>query len=114
MDDVILALDAANRIVGQFVRPPLGTRNGRWPIVSWPLDGKRLRLWNAQDGKCHLCGKPMLPEVSQHPHSATFDHLVPASQGGTRATSNLKLAHRHCNHARGNKPLGLLGGGAHD
>jgi 5-methylcytosine-specific restriction endonuclease McrA len=33
--------------------------------------------------------------------SATFDHLIPVSDGGTDAPVNLRLAHLSCNSRRG-------------
>ena len=80
-------------------------RKSYWPIAVWPRNSKRRRLWDIQWGRCHLCDEQMLPEVSDHPDSCTFDHLIPVSKGGTRATNNLKLAHRRCNRMRGDKPL---------
>ncbi len=35
---------------------------------------------------------------------ATFDHVIPHSQGGTAYYTNLKLAHRACNSARNDRP----------
>lgn len=68
---------------------------------------QKVKLIGARDGWiCHLCGehvdKTLPPE---HPRSATCDHLVPHSKGGTNRNSNLKLAHRICNQLRGDAPL---------
>lgn len=56
----------------------------------------KLRLWERDGGKCHLCGKPvnMMSE-------ATRDHLVPLSAGGCTCAGNIALAHRLCNNRRG-------------
>ena len=56
-----------------------------------------------QEGKCWICGKLMLLDVSSnHPYFATFDHIKPTTFGGTWDVSNLKLAHKVCNSKRGN------------
>jgi 5-methylcytosine-specific restriction endonuclease McrA len=36
-----------------------------------------------------------------HNMGATIDHLVPVSAGGKDSLSNVRLAHRSCNCARG-------------
>jgi 5-methylcytosine-specific restriction endonuclease McrA len=56
-----------------------------------------------RDGwRCHLCRlRVRWNLVSPHPMSATFDHLIPISDGGTDAPENLALAHRFCNSSRG-------------
>lgn len=71
----------------------------------------RKRLFERQDGLCHLCGGPMTLLRKRHNVGrffATFDHVLPRSDGGTAHISNLKLAHRKCNNARNSKPLELL------
>ena len=49
---------------------------------------------------CHWCGKPMDFVDKLNPLSATIEHLVPKSKGGTNEQSNLRLAHRRCNEDR--------------
>jgi 5-methylcytosine-specific restriction endonuclease McrA len=46
---------------------------------------------------CWLCGKPGANSV---------DHLLPQSLGGGHDPGNLRAAHRWCNAARKNTPLG--------
>lgn len=54
--------------------------------------------------RCHLCGRKIDPGLSGlHPMGATIDHLLPVSRGGTNELSNLHVAHRRCNVARGNR-----------
>lgn len=57
----------------------------------------------ARDGwSCWLCGGEIDPAAPVgSPVSATVDHLVPRSRGGSSEPSNLRLAHRRCNHRRG-------------
>lgn len=72
-------------------------------------DELRAKLFELQNGRCHLCGRPMTlerPERTRAPKSfASFDHLTPKSEGGTSYYTNLKLAHRSCNSRRGSNPL---------
>lgn len=49
---------------------------------------------------CHWCGKAMCFETRQEPRSATIEHVIPKSEGGTNKESNLRLAHRRCNEDR--------------
>lgn len=54
-------------------------------------------LWEEQAGRCWFCFKPVPSR------QATKDHVVPQSQGGTNAKSNLVACHLRCNQAKGNK-----------
>lgn len=57
----------------------------------------------ARDGwSCWLCGGGIDPSaIPTSPVSATVDHLVPRSRGGSNDPTNLRLAHRRCNNRRG-------------
>lgn len=57
----------------------------------------------ARDGwVCWLCELPVDPDApAGTPGAPTVDHVVPRSRGGTSDPSNLRLAHRRCNGARG-------------
>ena len=60
-------------------------------------------LYEAHGPLCWLCKGAMSRElVHPDPKSITFDHLVPLSLKGTWDVWNLRLAHKACNHARGN------------
>ena len=48
---------------------------------------------------CYLCGK----EVSVH--EATFEHVIPLSDGGSHTPANVRLAHQACNSTKGSTPL---------
>lgn len=48
--------------------------------------------------ECHYCGRRI------EPGTATLDHIVPQSQGGTHSVSNLLLACKPCNSKRGCTP----------
>lgn len=61
-------------------------------------------LANRDGERCHLCRRKIdttLPGTAKW--GATIDHILPVSCGGTNEASNLALAHRHCNTARGNR-----------
>ena len=69
----------------------------------------KLRASVAAEGlPCHLCGKPIdysLP--AGHPMCFELDEIVPVSRGGDPYDrDNVAPAHRACNQARGNRPLG--------
>lgn len=73
------------------------------------MNGKnKRRVFNAvrrrHGDNCHWCAAPMSFEERNAPDSATLEHLVPGSAGGTNEQSNLRLAHQRCNNAR-NKPI---------
>lgn len=57
-----------------------------------------------RDGRdCWLCGEPIPEDAPPLGRlSITIDHVIPISAGGVNAQTNLRLAHRKCNMARGN------------
>lgn len=59
-----------------------------------------------RDGdRCHICGKRVdlaSPGGYRYPMSASVDHLIPVSKGGTNDPTNVALAHYQCNIRRGN------------
>lgn len=69
------------------------------------------RLYEEQDGKCYYCGTPDMyirGNVTKKYHRynrhfmATFDHIVPKSEGGTYKFENGVCACLYCNSTRGN------------
>ena len=54
---------------------------------------------------CAICGLPVDKRLkSPDPMSATVDHIIPIAKGGHPSDiSNLQLAHRSCNRAKGTK-----------
>lgn len=56
-------------------------------------------LLRDQGDLCWLCTCPMVPG------DITIDHLHPKSHDGPDELSNLRLAHRACNVARGDLPV---------
>ena len=63
---------------------------------------KVARLRERDGDLCWLCEQPIDFGVPPgHRNSPTLDHVIPAVHGGSYADSNIKLAHKLCNHARG-------------
>ena len=64
------------------------------------------KLFRKEDGICYLCGKPcdwsdMVEGIAGGDYPS-IDHVRPISKGGTHEWSNVRLAHRKCNTAKGN------------
>ena len=59
-----------------------------------------------RDGwRCQLCGR-MVSKMAKWParNSASIDHVVPLSEGGTDLRANVQLAHFGCNSSKNNRP----------
>lgn len=53
---------------------------------------------------CQLCFEEVDPLLFYpHPESASLDHIVPLSLGGTHTEDNVQLAHLFCNISKGGK-----------
>lgn len=65
---------------------------------------KRIKLWVAQDGKCHYCDRdtvlPKQDQVNKGGLLATLDHIVTQSCGGTDSLNNMVVACYSCNNNR--------------
>lgn len=98
------------------------TRNNKEMVKT--ADGRHYnpislrRLWLRDSGICQICGKivdwslPRTGRYGPHAMSATRDHIIPVSCGGTHTWDNVRLAHFMCNCKRGtggNAQLLLLG-----
>ncbi|MGW7657827.1 HNH endonuclease [Streptomyces asiaticus] len=47
---------------------------------------------------CGLCRRPVDPGLAwPHPMSASVDHILPLSQGGSHTLANVQCAHLSCN-----------------
>ena len=55
------------------------------------------------NGKCGICGEPVVLEVSRGRHQPTIDHIYPLSLGGADTRRNIQIAHRGCNSRKGRK-----------
>ena len=74
------------------------------------------QLWDAQEGCCALCGKPMPQSRFHVAHASiwkrerpTFDHVIPRAAGGPDGPDNLQLAHARCNKLKGKAQTGSVG-----
>jgi hypothetical protein len=64
----------------------------------------RKQLLELRGNRCHICSKLIdLTLSGLHPKGFTVDHIFPVSKGGTNDVSNLHVAHRRCNMAKGNR-----------
>jgi len=64
-----------------------------------PIDIYERDIW-----LCGLCLTPVDPDVSwPDPMSASLDHVLPLSKGGTHTYENVQLAHLACNVSKGNR-----------
>ena len=64
-----------------------------------PIDIYERDIW-----LCGLCLTPVDPDVSwPDPMSASLDHVLPLSKGGTHTYENVQLAHLTCNVSKGNR-----------
>lgn len=61
---------------------------------------KRLRKMLERQGyRCYLSGRPMEPET------ASPDHMLPVSRGGTHAIDNICIVDRDINRAKGTQTI---------
>ena len=65
---------------------------------------KRGRLWQAQRGRCYICGREIAPPGRAAADGATTDEIVPLSLGGKRRLGNVALAHLACNARKADRP----------
>lgn len=64
-----------------------------------PLDIYERDIW-----LCGLCMTPVDSDLSwPDPRSASLDHILPLSKGGTHTYENVQLAHLNCNVSKGNR-----------
>lgn len=61
-----------------------------------------LKIYERDNFQCGLCGKKVdlsLPYPDKL--SASLDHVIPLSKGGTHTEKNVQLSHLHCNLSKG-------------
>lgn len=64
----------------------------------------RLKVYERDEWICGLCGLPVDPRLRHpDPMSASLDHILPISLGGSHTWGNVQLAHLHCNCSKGNR-----------
>ena len=65
---------------------------------------RRVEWYQLGQRRCHCCSKQLnWDSTSSHKNSATVEHMVPASKGGTYHAINILIICSACNNARGNK-----------
>jgi 5-methylcytosine-specific restriction endonuclease McrA len=69
----------------------------------------KITVFERDGWRCRLCGGTVDRRL-KHPDamSATLDHIVPLSRGGTHTWANVQLAHHRCN---SEKNAGVFGSG---
>lgn len=69
------------------------------------------RVLSSHGDTCYICGLAVimsLPEYSER--SATLDHVVPLSRGGTlTGVHNLRIVHKNCNNWKADRTIEELG-----
>jgi len=64
-------------------------------------------LFERDKGCCQLCGDALSASTKYpHPKTATQDHIIPLSKGGTHERKNLQLACFDCNRRKSNRDTG--------
>lgn len=64
-------------------------------------------IYTRDKGLCGLCGERVdLEHVYPHPMSASIDHILPLSKGGTHEPRNVQLTHLRCNVEKGVRAVG--------
>lgn len=57
-------------------------------------------LFNHQYGRCYYCKKRMILDERQHKDSATLDHKIPTSRGGSESIKNKCCCCLDCNYRK--------------
>jgi 5-methylcytosine-specific restriction endonuclease McrA len=67
-------------------------------------DVDRLRVFEADGYRCHICRKMTNPARQvPHPKAPTIDHVIPLGRGGTHEPSNCRTACFSCNSSKGDR-----------
>jgi hypothetical protein len=69
------------------------------PPIAVP-NNRRIKLANRNQWRCYWCNHGMRPEFGFQ-NSATIEHLLPRSLGGSNRVDNLQSACARCNRTRG-------------
>lgn len=73
----------------------------------WGIDAERLNEYSVfrRDGWiCQICGEPVDMDLKwPDPHSASIDHVVPLSKGGSHTLENVQLTHLVCNNRKNDR-----------
>jgi hypothetical protein len=61
-----------------------------------------IKVYESHNWICGICGKKINPKLKcPHPKSASIDHIIPISKGGTHTYDNVQPAHFICNSFKG-------------
>lgn len=72
--------------------------------MSVPSHNRKLTQYLKQDSACWLCSQPLdLFQPINAWGSASWEHVIPRSLGGSDHMANLVLTHWECNKARGDR-----------
>ena len=79
----------------------------RRAVIKQAITGESftpVQVHERDDWTCGLCREPVdAGLVWPHPMSASIDHIVPLSQGGSHALVNVQCAHLSCNCRKGDR-----------
>lgn len=72
----------------------------KWQGMNWCRQSTRLAIYLRDGLACVYCGNTI-----ENGAILSLDHVRPHSKGGSNAANNLVTCCKHCNDARGNRPL---------
>jgi len=86
-------------------------RRARMRNVAVEIFGTR-EIFDRDNWICQICGGKVNKHLKwPHPKSASLDHVIPISKGGTHTRDNVQLAHLICNTVKGDGNIALNDGG---
>jgi len=77
------------------------------PSKKYSVD-ERVDAWNEWQRKCFYCDAPLSRPGTYAGRKTQFDHLIPASQGGSDELENLRPCCRRCNADKSTTSLELF------
>lgn len=91
------------------IAAPTGWHNARataeWYGVEYE-DFDKLEIFERDGWSCGICGGGIPKELNYpDPESASIDHIVPWSRGGSHTRANTQAAHLRCNQQKGAQEL---------
>lgn len=67
----------------------------------------RSEIYDRDDWRCQLCGGKIRKGTRYpNPMSPSIDHIIPLTEGGADAPSNVQAAHLRCNRAKQHRSMG--------
>ena len=77
------------------------------------VDGRAMTAMMTKATCCHWCGEAMTRDIYSGVTKwtdATYDHVVPLSEGGAHSIENIVIAHAGCNYSRDGRAIRFLSG----